>query len=678
MIKRTLFLLISLSLILFLSPGVLMAENPTSEQFTVYKTELLLNKTANPAVIFNNPAGITGDIIQNPEFAFGTGSAPSGTYKRIHFVVKNGFSYSGPDPCGGSNPVSGQGLINPQADQNAQVDLYFATADDGGGSGWYNNGTSQYPFLMQSPIVIESGKTTTVKLLFNTANTLQCMNDSPVLFPPSMNVTNVVQETGACTMTGSWWFVHYNISVWPRVCDDPSCSTYHFPSGPQEIFDNTEIVAGWGTVTFNADNTWTVEAGSTFEDQTTPGMAEHRHKLLYYDSLDPEEGYHNPAGSGTLTGTYSRSGNRIIMYFPEGGYIEGAISSDCKTFTGVNVTGEQENDIVFAVKKGTGLSTPSPGKYVMSQLGFNLCYDVTGSNCYSTGDTKIKYLSYRNEIAVLDTALGTGGTALHWTSEPEYHPQYDGSGNLTSIRISHPGEELGISPGFLSGLTFRDDGLMISAIDDPAFFAFGENWNGVFAAVATNANEGDDRINAGFMIKLASAQAIADLNGTWQVSIIESQVDPGADNTWLTDDDHAWYGLTYGEVRIQSGVVTYRSFIHKNVFDGTIEYEAGSGETIQLKTECYKPGAHTTTTACSDPNAPRIPVFYIYGTGSEAGRIIGKMALDSSKKAITLWAPVDLDETPPTGACNPPRDGYYCDDTGGGTKALFGVGVKIE
>lgn len=512
MIKKILFLFV-VSLILCLSPGIVMAENPTKEDFTLYKTELLLNKDANPAVIFNNPSGIKSDIIQNPESAFGTGSAPSGTYKRIHFVVKNSFNYSGPDPCGGQNPVSGSGLINPQASQDALVDLYFATGDDGGGSSWYNNGTAQYPFLMQSPIVIESGKTTTVKLIFNTANTLQCMDGSAVLFPPSMNVTNVVQETGACTITGPWWFVHYNISVWPRVCDDASCSIYHFPSGPHEIFENTEIVAGWGTVTFNDDSTWTVQADSTFENQTTPGMAEHRHKLLYYDSSDPDQGYHNPAGGGTIRGTYSRSGNRIIMYFPGSGYIEGAISADCKTLTGVNITGDQENDIVFAVKKGTGLSTISPGKYIMSQLGFNLCYDVAGSNCYSSGDTKIKYLSYRNEIAVIDTNLGTGGTSLHWESSPEYHPQYDLSGKLTHIRINHPGEEFAIQTGLISSLNIRDDGLVTSIIDDPMFFAFGDNRNGLFAAVATDSNEGDDRINAGFMIKLASAPAVADSMG---------------------------------------------------------------------------------------------------------------------------------------------------------------------
>jgi len=54
------------------------------------------------------------------------------------------------------------------------------------------------------------------------------------------------------------------------------------------------------------------------------------------------------------------------------------------------------------------------------------------------------------------------------------------------------------------------------------------------------------------------------------------------------------------------------------------------------------------------------------------------MTIDSAKKALVFWAPVDLDNKPPTGACDPPRDGYYCDSTGGSSKALFGVGVKIE
>lgn len=662
---------------LFVIPYFASADDPTSEAFTVYKTELFMNSSANPETIMDNQDGVTSDIIQNPESAFGTGSAPSGTYKRIHFVVKNSFTYGGPDPCGGQNPVSGTGIIDPQASPDAQVDLYFATADDGGGSGWYNNGTAQYPFLMQSPIVVQSDKETTVKLIFNTANTLQCMNDQAVLFPPSMNVTSVVKDiAGACLITDSpYWFVHHNINVWPRVCDNPKCSTYHHPENPQEIFENTEIVAGWGTVTFNSDGTWSVDSDHNYANETNPGMSEHRHNLL---QINPGDGYIDILGGGVLTGTYTRSGNRIIMYFPGGGYIEGAFSSDCNTFAGANISNDQENDIVFGVKKGTGLSVIEQGKYLMSQLGFNLCYDVSGSQCESSHDNKIKYLSYRNEIGFVDTQLGTDGTNGNWTSSFEYHPQYDGSGILTSVHISEAREELGIGTGLISSLTIRDDGLVTTSIDDPMFFAFGRNRNGLFAAVATDADEGDDRINAGFMVKMASAPSIADLNGRWYLSLMEAQIHPGDDNTWNTDDDRAWYGITIGEVVVNNGNVIYRSFIHKNVFEGTTEYEAGSGETIQLKTECYKSGEDVITTACTDPNAPRIPVFYIYGTGPEAGKIIGKMALDKAKNSLTLWAPVDQDNRPPTGACDPPRDGYYCDRTGGNTKALFGVGVKIE
>jgi|GEM_PF-3040071 len=661
-------------LTLFILPHIVMAENPTSETFTVYKTELLMDQNATPVVILDDQNGIQSDIIANPESIFGTGSAPSGTYKRIHFVVKNSFSYSGPDPCGSGNPVSGTGLINPQQGPDVQVDLYFATSDDGGGSGWYNNGTAQYPFLMQSPIVIASGKETIVKLIFNTANTLQCnANNSPVLFPPSMNVTSVIKDiAGACGITDApYWFVHYNMSVWPRVCDNPDCSSYHLPATPQEIFQNTTIVAGWGTVQFNADDTWQVDLSQNYINN---GMSEHRHNLL---ELRPDDGYKDTLGGGIITGTYTRSGNRITMYFPEGGYIEGAVSSDCKTFTGVNITGDQENDLVFALKKGTGLSTIAHGKYLMSQPGFNLCYDVSGSNCYSSGDNKIKYLSYRNEIGFIDTQLGPDGTSGHWENSFEYAPQYDGSGNLTAVKIRAPREELGINPFPISSLDIRDDGLITTPVDDPMFFAFGENRNGLFAAVATNENEGNDRINVGFMVKIADNPALSDLNGRWYISIIEAQVRPGSDGSWETLDDESRYGLTTGEIVINNGTVVSRSFMHKNIFDGSIEYESGSGETIQLKTECYKP-SEDVLTACSDPNAPRIPVFYIYGTGSEAGRILAKMTIDSAKKALTFWAPVDLDNRPPTGACEPPREGYYCDQTGGSQKAIFGVGVKIE
>lgn len=679
MLKKSFFFIIFLSLVFLFSTNTLKAENPTQEKFTVFKTDLFLNSNSDPITIFDNPNGIESDIIQNPESLFGTGTVPSGTYKRIRFIVKNSFRYTGQNPCGGQS-VSEIGVINPQAAPDAQVDIYFATADDGGGSGWYNNGTAQFPFLMQSPIVVQSGKNTTIKLIFNTANTLQCINNNPFLFPPSFNVTSIIEDVStSCSITGQWWFVHYNVFVWPRVCSDSNCSSYHFPQTPQEIFDNTSIEEGWGTITFNNDGTWSVNLGSTFDNQTTPGMAYHRHNLAMYNPASTEDGYHNPAGTGTFSGTYRQSGNLITLYFPEGGFIEGAISSDCKTITGANTASDSDNDIIFAVKKSTNLPTTFPsGKYVYSELGFNLCYDVAGSSCYFNGDKKIKYLDYLNAMGVIDTNLGNKGTAINWASNQIYIPQYNESGSLNSIFTYQPGERFIIETGILDILSLRNDGL-VTLSDERVFFAVGESMNAVFAAPSSNQNDGDDRIKAGYLMKVSNSPTILDLNGTWKVSILESEVNPGPDGNWGTSDDRKWYGLNYGEIKIYNGVVTQRSFIQKNIFDGTINNETGSGETLQLKTECYKPGAHITTTACSDPNSIKIPVFYIYGTGEMAGRVIGKMVLDSSKKTATFWAPIDLNETPPSDyLCTPEINNDYCDNTGGHVISLFGVAVKIQ
>ena len=533
---------------------------------------------------------------------------------------------------------------------------------------------------MQSPISVQSGKSTIVKLVFNTANTLQCINNSPLLFPPSINVTSIIENVPTtCSITGQWWFVHYNIFVWPRVCSDQSCSSYHFPSTPQEIFDNTSIEAGWGTITFESNGTWTVNLGSTFENQNNPGTAYHRHNLAMYDPQSSEDGYHNPAGTGTLSGTYKVSGNLLTLYLPEGGVIEGAISSDCKTIAGANIASDSDNDIIFAVKKPLNMSTTFPsGKYVLSELGFNLCYDVEGSSCYYQGDKKIRYLNYLNEMSALDTNLGSGGTLISWSSHQEYSPQYDGqSGNLSSILLYQPSESFGVNRGVLNLISLRNDGLA-TITEEPLFFAMGENMSAVFAAPASGDNDSSDRITVGFMVKVASSPTVADLNGTWRLSIIGSEVEPGEDNIWGTEDDQAWYGLTYGEIKIYNGAVTSRSFVHKNIFDGTIESEKGSGETIQLKMECFKPGKHITTNACSDPDSLKIPVFYIYGAGNNAGRVIGKMILDSSKKAATLWGNIDKDETPPADLCSPEFDNEYCDTTGGNSLSLFGVAVKIQ
>jgi len=627
------------------------AENPTSVKVKLYKTELYKDKNdQSPQIVFDNPNGVEVDII-SAQNLFGQGNVSEGTYKRIKLYIDRTIKYSGPNPCGG------QTLSDQQLDIGT-TELYFATSDDGGGTTWVNNGSKDKPFLMQSPIVVESNKTTQVRLIFNTAGTLQCIGTTPKLLPPTINIVNSIENvSGTCSITDApYWFVHYNMSA-GRICDAQGC---RHPSTIHEVFSSTEIVAGWGTVQFNEDGTWQVDLS---KDYTNGGMSEHRHNLLELRSGD---GYKAIPGSGIFKGTYTRSGNRIIMYFPEEGYIEGAVSSDCNTFTGVNITGDHENDLVFALKKGTGLSTFEQGKYLISSPGFDLCYDVSG-------DKKIKYLMYRNEINFVN-----GDKVGFWGNYFDYSPQYDQNGYLKGVNIGQPREELGLNIFSISSLTFRDDGLLTTTVEDPEFFAIGENRNGLFGGVATDAEEGDDRINAGFMVKIADNPAVSDLNGRWYISVIEAEVNPGSDGNWYTGDEGAWYGLTTGEILINNGIVVSRSFTHKNVFDGSIESETGSGETIQLKTECYKSGADALTTACSDPNAPRIPVFYIYGTGSEAGRIIAKMTIDSAKKALVFWAPVDLDNTPPNGACNPPRDGYYCDYTGGGQKALFGVGVKIE
>jgi len=632
------------------------AENPTSVKVKLYRAELYKDKNdQSPQVVFDNSNGVEVDII-SPQALFGKGNVSQGTYKRIRFIIHRIITYSGPDPC-----QPGQELTNEELDIG-QEELYFATADDGGGTSWVNNGSKDSPFFMQSPIEVAADKTTTVKLIFNTAGTLQCINNVARLLPPTINITNVIEGiAGTCDITGDWWFVHYNIYA-GEICDNSGCRA---PQNLHERFATTEIVAGWGTVKFN-DDTWQIDLSKNYIDG---GMSEHRHNLL---ELRPDDGYKDILGSSIITGTYTRSGNRIIMHFPEGGYIEGAVSSDCKTFAGILLGNSGDNDLVFALKKGTGLSSLAEGKYLMSEPGFGFCYDVSGTQCSSSGDGKIKYLGYRNEIAFIDGIVG------HWENSFEYEPQYDERGNLTAVKIRAPGEELGLNVFPLSSLTFRDDGLLLpSSPDNPQFVAIGENRNGLFAGVTTAELEGNDRINVGFMVKIADNPALSDLNGRWYISIIEARVEPGSDNQWESGDEKVWYGLTTGEIVINNGKVVSRSFMHKNIFDGSIEYESGSGETIELKTECYKPGEDVLT-ACSDPNAPRIPVFYIYGTGSE---ILAKMTIDSAKKALTFWAPVDLDNKPPTEpSCNIPNASgeYYCDDIGGSPKALFGVGVKIE
>jgi len=627
------------------------AESPSSIKITLLKTELLSDKNGIPVLVIEDANGIEADLVQNPNSVFGEGEVPQGEYKRIKLTLKNKIVYSGPNPCGGAPLQDQEVLIDTSKEKDDAVELYFATADDGGDTGWYANGSQEHPFFIQNPIKVEADKSTVVKLIFNTANTLQCIGQNPVLIPPTITILNYVEKPSlsTCSFPAEYWFTHFNISA--NIYQDGK----RIEPTLANLFSRTTFVSGWGKVTFGAPDqngvgSWYVYVGKKAEEG---GMAEHRHNLSYWCKNETycDDGYHNPAnpeaGNLEFGGIYTITGNKAIMSMGEGS-IEGYFSDDCSVFIGINISKDDENDTVLAVKKSQFPAGFPKEKFVMLSQRVEINYDQTSY--------KTTMLWTSNQLLLLDRAK-----FFEWVSRNHIYAEYNGDGSLKNWKINEPGEDFEENRSFsLPATIISQEGILQIPVEE--FIAMGANDNGIVAGENVEINRwGHHGIDSSFMISINESPSISDLDGKWMLVMRESEVKPGG-NGWGTGDESIWYGITYGIAEISNGNVLSKSFIHRDVFTGDMRSESGGGETIELVSECYEGGKPLTTSPC---NGISLNVFKIKST---RGEIIGRAVLDKTGKVFVIWGPIDLNDTPEE----------YQEDKRGNPRHLIGVGVKIE
>ena len=157
----------------------LTAKSPSSVKLTIYKLELMTGASdTNPQAVFSDPAGreidLTNDII------IGQAEMRPGTYKRIRLTAANGIKVSirnaDDDPCGNGSIFTDRVLTaaGSGTDPNSQVQVSFATYDDGGGT-WADQRVTH---ILLGPAVIGENRKTPMEFRFTTGNSLFCIKEA--------------------------------------------------------------------------------------------------------------------------------------------------------------------------------------------------------------------------------------------------------------------------------------------------------------------------------------------------------------------------------------------------------------------------------------------------------------------------------------------------------------------
>ena len=520
---------------------------------------------------------------------------------------------------------------------------------------------------MLNAIKVGINQTTRVELRFNTAGNLNCIDASAKLSAPTINVLHYVEEPARCSVAGEYWFVHYRVGA--HIYDDAGEMLENPSMG--EVFERTGVCAGWGTATFDDDGNWSVYPADKYDGTTGhPGMAEHRHNLVSYNPPPAgDDGYNDPSDPAGTPGTvmggrYVAAGSKIIMYFPDGGFIEGGLSSDCNTFVGTNFS-MSETDLVYAVRKkmGHAATFPDNRKYVMCQPRFDIHYEDPGT-------LETDRLSFDAEFSVLDSSVGANKT-FNWRTPVQFTPNYVAT-LLDSWNSTGPEEQAEESPS-LPAITIGTDGLITGA-DIKGLAALGAGGSGVYGGKNEDFDpaSGDHCVTVGFVLDAHTAPSLSDLAGTWVMGMIEGEADEG-DGGWDSGDEQAWFGMSLGELTVDVNGNVTGNFVHKGAFTGEIENNPVMATISGPVDECYKVGGNLTDSPCTGIT---LPVFIV----TEGGAIVAKIALDRTKNVISIWNPVDdggyIYDSPEICVQDGTETGTGCGDAS--PRFTFGLGVKVE
>lgn len=176
--------LVLLIAVLIVAAGVLgraywSAGSPSSVKVTVYRVELMTGASdANPQVVFSNAVGLEIDLADPVGAVIGQAQIKAGAYNRVRMTVANGVKMSianaDDNPCGDDAFADRVIPVFAGTDPNAQVPLYFATHEDGGGT-W--SGPQMTHYLL-GPVTVSENRIFSRKFSFATANTLFCSGGS--------------------------------------------------------------------------------------------------------------------------------------------------------------------------------------------------------------------------------------------------------------------------------------------------------------------------------------------------------------------------------------------------------------------------------------------------------------------------------------------------------------------
>ena len=624
--------------------GVLTAEeyDPTSFGVGLHSTDLFMDSgDLSPMNVFDGAGvAVTIDLVSNPGDVFGEGDVPVGTYNRMRLTMANLVSVVGTNPCDDIPAYAGTFRIDDGLAPDVQVEVFFATAADGGNSMILADGSPGTPFLMMNPIVVEEGETTVVRLAFYTSGSLVCKGGTEVkLRPPTISVANFIEgEPQVVDPSGEYWFAHLNVNA--HLYDEQSGDWIDPDSATADtLLNRIGASTGWGSLSLSAPVAGAGSWSITNASWRSGGFGEHRHNFARWDTSG-DEGYAETAPNLPITGTYQLTGNHIFLKLGGSSAMEGYIADDGRSFIMVNIAGVDDSDVVFAVSKASGFPSDVPsGTYVIVSPQMDFRYDTSASSPHPA--TRV---GFNGEIVVL-----RGGAAddfFNWSTSLELEYDYGMGSAIDSVYGQAPEEDSEYQTGISSILAFNASGFATSAPENnEMFLAMGGDgvtgYLGLFAGQGAEEDGGEHRLTNGFIVEADDAPAMSDLTGKWALMGVNWEGNEGDDGIWYTGDEEYELLTNFGLIEFDgSGGITW-NFTDKDVISQAISSDSGSGDVIAA-TEYYEVG-----NSLSNPSGTAIPLPLFHVTQSAgSSTVVAKLVLDKGGNTILFWSPLDSGNIP--------------------------------
>jgi len=641
--------------------------DPTVFEVGLHGTDLYRDAgDPSPINVFDGAGvAVTIDLVSNPGDVFGEGEVPVGTYNRMRLTLANLVSVAGTNPCDEISAYAGTFLINDALAPDAQVEVFYATVEDGGDSMIHADGSAGAPFLMMSPIVVEADETTVVNLAFYTSGSLVCNGGPPggtvELRPPSLTVASYIEgEPQVVDPSGEYWFVHFNVNGHlynEHTGDwlDPEKTTTH------DLLNRIHAGTGWGSITLGAPDPVSGTGSWSIADASwrSGGFGEHRHSFSQWDAAS-DEGYAGTAPNLPLTGTYQLTGNHVFLKIGSSAAMEGYIAENGRSFILVNIAGVDDSDVVFAVSKASGYPSDVPaGTYVIVSPQMEFRYDTSGSSPYpATG------AGFNGALVILRG--GIPDDFFSWGTNLQLDYVYKGD-IIYNVSGQIPEESSEYQAGIISGLEFDSSGFATTSPEDSEMFlAMGgdgvNGYLGLFAGQGVEDDGGEHRLSNGFIVEADDAPAVSDLTGRWALMGVNWEGSEGDDGTWGTGDEGYELLTTLGIIEFNgTGGITW-SFTDKNVITQAITSDRGSGD-VYLTTEYYELGNPVNS---DSPTAIPLPLFHVTESAGSS-TVAAKLVLDKGGDTVLFWSPLD--------SGNIPQDGSTHDAA---NRFTMGAAVRIE